>query len=130
MRPVIWPCRMLRGGCNTTMPEISRGTPTPARAIATYDGENRMITAQGGISSALQYYSYDGDGRRVKRIVENVETWQVYGIGGELIAEYAANTAASSPQKEYGYRNGQMLITATVASAGWVQHQIMPARIL
>src|SRR5947207_1443167 len=62
-------------------------------------------------------YSYDGDGRRVKRVVGGVETWQVYGIGGELIAEYAANTAASSPQKEYGYRHGQLLITATVTTS-------------
>jgi len=97
---------------------LKRDTYT-GQGSRTYDGENRMITAQGGIGSTLQYYSYDGDGRRVKRIVENAETWQVYGIGGELIAEYAANTAASSPQKEYGYRNGQMLITATAASAGW-----------
>jgi len=63
-------------------------------------------------------YSYDGDGRRVKRKVGSVETWQVYGLGGELVAEYGANTAASSPQKEYGYRNGQLLLTITSGS-GW-----------
>src|SRR6266404_6614312 len=59
-----------------------------------------------------QTYTYDGDGRRVKRNVNGTETWQVYGLGGELLAEYAANAAAASPQKEYGYRNGQLLITA------------------
>jgi hypothetical protein len=32
-------------------------------------------------------------------------------MDGELLAEYAANAAAASPQKEYGYRNGQLLIT-------------------
>jgi len=47
-----------------------------------------------------------------------LETWQVHGLGGELIAEYSANASASSPQKEYGYRNGQLLVTATVTS-GW-----------
>src|SRR5215210_5229511 len=61
-------------------------------------------------------YTYDGDGRRVRRTVGGqpsaVETWQVYGMDGELLAEYAANANASSPQKEYGYRNGQLLITA------------------
>jgi RHS repeat-associated protein len=36
----------------------------------------------------------------------------VYGFEGELLAEYAANGAATSPQREYGYRNGQLLITA------------------
>jgi len=48
----------------------------------------------------------------VKRNVNGTETWQVYGIGGELIAEYATNASPSSPQKEYGYRNGQLLVTA------------------
>jgi RHS repeat-associated protein len=41
-----------------------------------------------------------------------VTTWQVYGLGGELLAEYVANASATTPQKEYGYRNGQLLITA------------------
>lgn len=36
----------------------------------------------------------------------------VYGLDGELVAEYAPNGAAGSPQKEYGYRGGQMLIVA------------------
>src|SRR5713226_5964948 len=61
-------------------------------------------------------YSYDGDGRRVKRTVNGTTTWQVYGIGGELLAEYPANASASNPQKEYGYRNGQLLITITVTA--------------
>jgi len=80
----------------------------------TYDAENRMITANG----ATDVYTYDGDGHRVKRKIGNTETWQIYGVGGELIAEYAANAnpATTSPQKEYGYRNGQLLITATVTA--------------
>jgi YD repeat-containing protein len=74
----------------------------------TYDAENRMLTAiNGGVSSS---YTYDTDGRRVRRIVGVQETWQVYGIGGELLAEYAAGGASNTPQKEYGYRNGQMLV--------------------
>jgi len=75
-----------------------------------YDAENRMTQA-----NAVNYYVYDGDGRRVRRIVNGVETWQVYGIDGELLAEYAAGAAATSPQKEYGYRGGQLLITAEPA---------------
>src|SRR6185295_11800829 len=38
--------------------------------------------------------------------------WQIYGIDGELVAEYAANGAVGTPQKEYGYRDGQLLVTA------------------
>jgi RHS repeat-associated protein len=74
----------------------------------TYDAENRMLTAiNGGVSGS---YTYDTDGRRVRRIIGGLETWQVYGIGGELLAEYAAGGASNTPQKEYGYRNGQMLV--------------------
>ncbi|MCW5967820.1 MAG: hypothetical protein KIT57_04850 [Blastocatellales bacterium] len=40
------------------------------------------------------------------------ETWQIYGMGGELLAEYAAGGAVNAPQKEYGYRGGQLLIVA------------------
>jgi RHS repeat-associated protein len=80
----------------------------------TYDAENRMTSAQ-FVSGQLQTatYTYDGDGRRTKRNVgAGGEVWQVYGMGGELLAEYAANAAPSSPQKEYGYCSGELLVTA------------------
>ena len=77
----------------------------------TYDGENKITSAWGGNNQA-QLYSYDSSGQRVKRTVNGVETWQIYGFGGELVAEYAANGLPSTPQKEYGYRNGQLLVTA------------------
>jgi RHS repeat-associated protein len=77
-----------------------------------YDAENKITSAIGSNSQA-QLYGYDSIGQRIKRTVNGVETWQVYGIAGELVAEYAANGVATSPQKEYGYRNGQLLIAAT-----------------
>jgi YD repeat-containing protein len=77
----------------------------------TYDGENKITSAWGGNNQA-QLYGYDASGQRIKRTVDGVETWQVYGLGGELLAEYPASGAAVSPQKEYGYRNGQLLVTA------------------
>ena len=80
-----------------------------------YDADNRMT--QAWANSQWQNYTYDGNGRRVRRNVSGIETWQVYGIGGELLAEYAANGAASAPQKEYGYRNGQLLVTLDVSAA-------------
>ena len=82
-----------------------------------YDAENRMITATH--DGNTNEYRYDGDGHRVKRIVANerAETWQVYGLSGELLAEYdAADEKPVGPQKEYGYRNGQLLITAAPGS--------------
>lgn len=82
-----------------------------------YDAENRMTKAWGGINQ-WQEYAYDGDGRRVKRKVNGTEAWQVYGLGGELLAEYAQNGSPSIPQKEYGYRNGQLLVTVSVMGSG------------
>ncbi len=62
-----------------------------------------------------QIYTYNADGQRVRRKVNGVETWQVYSVGGELLAEYAANAAAANPQKEYSHRTGQLLITTESA---------------
>jgi YD repeat-containing protein len=78
----------------------------------TYDAENK-ITSAIGTNNQAQLYGYDATGQRIKRTVYGIETWQVYGFGGELVGEYAANGLPTSPQKEYGYRNGQLLITAT-----------------
>ena len=83
--------------------------------VRKYDAENKMTYAMGQTAQA-QTYAYDGSGQRVKRVVNGVETWQIYGFGGELLAEYAVNGAAASPQKEYGYRNGQLLVTAEPAA--------------
>lgn len=81
----------------------------------TYNAENKITSAWGGNNQA-QLYTYDASGNRIKRIVDAVETWQVYGIGGHLVAEYPANGPAASPQREYGYRNGQLLIRAGPSS--------------
>jgi RHS repeat-associated protein len=78
----------------------------------TYDAENRITSAWGGANQA-QIYSYDAKGERIKRIVNGVETWQIYGFKGELLAEYPISGAANRPQMEYGYRNGELLVSAT-----------------
>ena len=80
-----------------------------------YDAENRMT--QAWANSQWQYYTYNADGQRTRRKVNAQETWQVYGFDGALLAEYPANGAASQPNKEYGYRNGQLLITAEAGLA-------------
>jgi RHS repeat-associated protein len=82
-----------------------------------YDAENRMVTAQIN-STQSAAYTYDADGRRMKRNTGWVEVWQVYGLGGELLAEYAPNASPGTPQEEYGYRGGELLVTATV-TGGW-----------
>src|SRR5260370_5551326 len=76
-----------------------------------------MITATDS-SNHTSTFSYDGDSHRVKRNISNTETWQVYGLGGGLIAEYAKNESYLNPQKEYGYRNDQLSVSATITT-GW-----------
>ncbi len=85
-----------------------------------YDAENRMTSAQ-FVSGQTQtsVYTYDADGRRVKRKAgAGDEVWQVYGVSGELLAEYAAGASPNSPQKEYGYRAGELLVTAEAGTSG------------
>ena len=81
----------------------------------TYDAENRMTSAK--LGSTTSYYVYDGDGRRVRRILSTGEFWQVYGIDGELLAEYQYNSTNQTValKKEYGYRDGQLLVVAEPA---------------
>ena len=77
---------------------------------AIFDAENHITSIQdklGGLST----YTYNADGQRTRRKINNQETWHIYGMDGELLAEYPANGAAGTPQKEYGYRNGQLLVT-------------------
>ncbi|HET8781231.1 MAG TPA: hypothetical protein VFM63_02345, partial [Pyrinomonadaceae bacterium] len=79
----------------------------------TYDAENRMVTAVDNTGQTSRYF-YDADGKRVRRqVAGSQEEWQIYGIDGELVAEYRALGSVAAPEKEYGYRNGQLLVTAT-----------------
>jgi RHS repeat-associated protein len=79
----------------------------------TYDAENRMTSAADNTGQTSRY-TYNADGQRTRRqIAGSQEEWQIYGFDGELLAEYRASSPASSPEKEYGYRNGQLLVTAT-----------------
>ncbi len=80
-----------------------------------YDGENRMEMATKGGGGA---YTYDGEGKRVKRMLAGgQEWWYVYGIGGELLAEYLS-TAPTTVKKEYGYRAGQLLVVWDADKSG------------
>lgn len=93
-----------------------------------YDAENRLSRVHFGGGGGKEQeeappdfqYFYDADGRRVRRITPD-DTWQVYGMDGELLAEYYAGslgtitvygTSNTLPRKEYGYRDGQLLVTA------------------
>jgi RHS repeat-associated protein len=65
----------------------SYGSSSPGISTRTYDAANRMLTAQDS-TGGTTIYSYDGDGRRVKKVTAGVTTIFVYNAFGELIAEY------------------------------------------
>jgi RHS repeat-associated protein len=78
-----------------------------------FDAENRLYQELTTSNYLTARYTYDGGGRRVRRQVGGQEVWCVYGLGGELIAEYGAGFTGTSVQQEYGYRNGELLVTAS-----------------
>jgi RHS repeat-associated protein len=86
-------------------------TQTGATGNRTYDAENRMLSADSANGLANSYV-YDADGHRTRRSLNNGGEvwWQVYGIGGELVAEYQLVSGAPTLRKEYGYRHGQLLV--------------------
>jgi RHS repeat-associated protein len=86
-------------------------TQTSATGNRTYDAENRMLSADSANGLANSYV-YDADGHRTRRSINNGGEvwWQVYGIGGELVAEYQLVSGAPMLRKEYGYRHGQLLV--------------------
>jgi RHS repeat-associated protein len=62
----------------------------------TYDGENKISKVDGTVA-----YVYDGSGQRVRKLVgENVRF--IYGLGGQLIAEYSGSTGALTKEYIYG----------------------------
>ena len=86
-----------------------------------YDGNNKMVSAyDAGVATS---YRYNADGQRTIKTVGTVSTWNIYGMSGELIAEYPANGAVGSPQKEYGYRGAQMLLVYDSTETGTKQFQ-------
>jgi RHS repeat-associated protein len=72
-------------------------THHPMSGAFVYDGENRLIVAT-PLGGAPVSFEYDGEGRRVQKTTVAGTTTFVYGVGGELLAEYGNGTA---PQTRY-----------------------------
>jgi RHS repeat-associated protein len=98
---------------------LTSDTYTSNAVLRRYDAENRMTSETAPNDQLTGSYAYDGNGRRVVRNANGVVTWQVYGYSGQLVAEYPANASPNSPQKEYGYRSGELLVVATPPTGGW-----------
>lgn len=88
-----------------------------------FNAENRMTKA--GDGAQAQYYYYNAEGQRVRRVVNGEEWWMIYGFDGELLAEYKVNgtfngsnaPAQTAPVKEYIYRDGQLLVVSEPTNA-------------
>jgi len=104
---------------------LSFPTPPPPPPVCYPDGEGGQICypVDPRPGPPPIQYIYDGEGHRVGRLINDQETRQVYGVGGELLAEYAASVSPSALQKEYGYRNGELLITATPGAGTYASVQ-------
>jgi RHS repeat-associated protein len=85
----------------------------------TYDAEGRIVMASVAGGSTSQYV-YDGNSRRVKKIVGGVATRFEYGVGGELIAERNESTGAVI--KDYFYKGGELLATTKAGISGEYQY--------
>ncbi|MBV6496997.1 MAG: hypothetical protein DYH05_08735 [Acidobacteria bacterium ACB1] len=57
-----------------------------------YDAENKMVTASNA-SGTLGQYTYDGDGKRIKKFVPSTGETTVfaYDASGKMVAEYSTN---------------------------------------
>jgi len=78
-------------------------TAAPLKTF-TFDAEGRIVMASvaGGATSQ---YSYDGNSRRVRKVVGGVATRFEYGAGGELIAERNESTGAVTSEVSARYRS-------------------------
>lgn len=65
-----------------------------------YDAEGKQLNYDFGAATSASY-AYDGDGRRVKKIVGNVATIYIYDIKGQLVAEYAPTSPQGNIQTSY-----------------------------
>lgn len=71
-----------------------------------YDAENRIKTVHG----ETDVYVYDGEGKRVKKDFSLGEQVRfVYGVGGQVVAEFDA--ASGAWKKEYVYGAGNLVAT-------------------
>ena len=73
---------------------------TPGAAtykLYTYDAENRLTKLNGSAGT----YVYDGDGRRVKKMVDASITTYVYNAQGQLVAEYTNTSPTGNGGTSY-----------------------------
>ena len=93
-----------------------------------YDAENKQTSVSDQNGTIGQYF-YDGDGKRVKKVVPATgeTTVFVYGAGGQLVAEYSTQTS-QTPQVSYLTTDhlGSPRINTDQNEAVTARHDYMP----
>ncbi|MGD9628011.1 MAG: RHS repeat domain-containing protein [Pyrinomonadaceae bacterium] len=62
----------------------------------TFNGDNKQTRVKDAQNNVIGTYSFDGEGKRIKKVVGNDTTVFVYS-GSKLIAEYSTETPPSNP---------------------------------
>lgn len=94
-----------------------------------YDAENRMVMVGGGAnpySGTAATYSYDGDGKRVKKVVGIVMTVFVYDATGQLVAEYANQATGSGTSYLTGDHLGSTRVVTDSNGGVKSRHDFLP----
>lgn len=99
--------------------------------IFTYDAENKQTEAKNSSNTSLGTYYFDGDGKRVKKVVPSTgeTTIFVYDASGKMVAEYSTNVVSVQDAKvQYlTYDNlGTPRINADQNGAVTARHDYMP----
>ncbi len=73
---------------------LADGHTLRSNFVPTYDAENRLSRVDRSVPHLHPppiVYTYDADGHRARRLTDE-QVWQIYGMDGELLAEYQAGS--------------------------------------
>ena len=94
-----------------------------------YDAENKQIEVRDAQSTTIGKYYYDGDGKRVKKVVPATgeTTILIYDASGKLVAEYSTVTN-TNPQVSYLTSDhlGSPRINTDASGAVTARHDYQP----
>ena len=81
----------------------------------TFDAENKQTQVKDANDAVIGTYSYDGDGKRVKKAATTENIVFVYDAAGKLVEEYSGSTLQTS----YLYAGSQLLATETATDTNY-----------
>jgi len=97
--------------------DLAGNTTTDAEGRQfTYDAENKQTQVKDVNNSVVGTYSYDGDGKRVKKAATTENIVFVYDAVDSLIEEYSG----SSLQTSYVYAGNRLMTTETLTSTNYL----------